>query len=407
MINHTIKRILNRKQYYIYNLIFIMITFLIVLILLTMSDISKAKVESEINFHEEAILLSEGISSNNYINGYYFDETTFDKINNYNTYTFQQHTEVSASVPQNLEFHAVTSNFIETGVSVNSYKKNKTLVQKLELIHGTIWNSTNYENQVIVDLDTANLVFGTSNVVNRKLNTNLGEMNIIGVVSNTITRNEFINHLTSIGGVYQERDVPSYVYMPYEFYKEFSDEGYNRRIIFKQNNKDININKENILELLGLNKDDISMLLTKEDLVNQELISKEVLFDIILVLVSVLGLLSIINIINVSSFLHLTEKKTIGVYKVYGATTFDLVIISLLEAILLGIFTSIVSSLISFIVIVVISLTNNTLKFIDLVSFIKNAGLISLIVLVLLMIINLTIALLNHTKKIQYYLKES
>jgi hypothetical protein len=197
---HLYHKFLSYKEFNIYNLVFIFISVLTIFLMISFRDVSVAKIESSITFNEQTALVTTNFSSSYYPNGFYFSDNEVEQLKvNYEHTTLIKSTEITSTMRQNISFSAITSDFLETGVTAFDYRYSNVITQKIELLYGNIWDTGMTDPVVVIDETTAMNLFGFYNVIGEKIETSLGNFEVIGVVSDTLTREQIIEKSIEAG----------------------------------------------------------------------------------------------------------------------------------------------------------------------------------------------------------------
>jgi ABC-type antimicrobial peptide transport system permease subunit len=398
LLNHLWHKIVNYKEFSIYNLTFIILGIFVVFLMISFRDISIAKIESSVVFYDKTVLISTNVSSISYPQGFMFDDSEIDEVKlKYDFLTISKSTEISSSVRQNISFSAVTPDFIDTGVATFDYRYSKVIAEKVDLLFGMIWGENSTNPVVVIDQTTAYNVFGYYNAVGNILETSIGDLTIIGVVTDTMARNQLIQNNIDAGQSIDEYIFSTSAYIPYSYFElistaSFSPDNY---LISDNNLSNLDL-KNSIIEYLNVR--DANILVSRFDLIQREIMDNETYFKVITSITSVLIVLGTINLINVSSFFFSIFKRNNAIYRVVGATRGKIIVFSLLEGLMTSIIGSVAAILLVFLTIFISSLIMNNLAYINVLSLLKFSLLIIGIVVVMICIINLFISLI-YTKK--------
>ncbi len=167
LFKYSIIKIKNNLKLYIQQLVFIFIAIIFVFVLLNFQDASKNRIIKEINFYDQSVLTVIGGVSSEYPDGFYPTINQLDTARStLSKITFYKNTLEKIDTAQNVHVIAATSDFVDTGVPSRNLKYLYHLIsEKIELLYGTTWQESSNEKVMVVDEDTAKIVFGYVNVV--------------------------------------------------------------------------------------------------------------------------------------------------------------------------------------------------------------------------------------------------
>jgi ABC-type antimicrobial peptide transport system permease subunit len=391
---HLYHKFLSYKEFNIYNLVFIFISVLTIFLMISFRDVSVAKIESSITFNEQTALVTTNFSSSYYPNGFYFSDNEVEQLKvNYEHTTLIKSTEITSTMRQNISFSAITSDFLETGVTAFDYRYSNVITQKIELLYGNIWDTGMTDPVVVIDETTAMNLFGFYNVIGEKIETSLGNFEVIGVVSDTLTREQIIEKSIEAGQAIDPYIYYTQAYIPYCYYKTIINNSVlpDFYIIYDESMSDKDL-KEDISHRFNIS--DSNVLVTRSDMIQRKIMDNETYFLVITSITSVLAVLGVINFINVATFFFSIFKRNNAIYRVVGATKKRIIYINFLEIFftsLIGCITSLVLGVIS---LFTISLFLNNLAYIRILYLLRNAGIILISVLAITSFINVLVSIL-------------
>lgn len=398
MFNHSLQKIRCNRTSIIFNAMYIIITVFIVFVLLGIRDISYKKLYNEIPFYSKSMLLSTGTFSNKYPNGFHINSEKMINLRSefdYVTHTFD--VSLSTNTNQHVQIVATSETFVETGVPVQNFKYMDVQVEKIELLYGQIWTPNATQAVAVVDEDTARLVFGYTNVVGQTLETTKGTLMIVGVSTNTSYRQQRINRTSAQDEVIHDHLFPTTIYIPIE-YARSQQLIYDVEYLIIKDNRPISKSVILLSNMLGLSTLDQGFIVTKDSIVEEEMTSSGAFFQMIISLLGVFIVLGSINIINITTYSKNTERKLLGIYRVIGASRFQLQQINLYESIWIGFGTTIAAIIAAIISIVVYAAVSNTLLYIDWNQMLNYTWISMMIVTSLLALI--------HSISLHLYLKK-
>jgi ABC-type antimicrobial peptide transport system permease subunit len=355
MFQHVIKKIKSNLQISVYHQLYIFVTILVVFLLLGFRDASVNKIESEVIFYKDSILINNNVISSYFPNGFSLTNNHIEEIEkNFQFVARFKTVSMDVSVPQHVNFSAVSEDFIETGVPFSDRFTKQMTIQKIDLIHGKVWGRGSKEAVVIIDVETANLIFGYTNVVGKMLPTIHRDLKIIGVVNSTNERQQNIAQAKEAEQIIDETMYASKAYISHGYLSTLSEvEVYNENIVIRDNGMKVNEVKGKIKDIIGIPKADNFIVQGRQEIIDSEITSRRVFFQIIVSLTSVFAFLGIINLINVSVFSYKINRKNIGIYKVIGCSNKQMIYISSLEGFILGIGSSIISIIIGALILII------------------------------------------------------
>ena len=259
---------------------------------------------------------------------------------------------------------------------------------------------------MIVDLDTALLVFGYENVVGELLKTNHGDLTIVGVVSNTVERTQLINSAIDRGDNYADYLFETCAYIPHDFYYSLKLPIYNNDVIICDDNMTSSEIKNELKNIFGIPQEENNIFLTKEDVVFKHIISNESFFQIIISVISVFSILGCLNLININLYTFKINKRNIAIYKMIGFRNNQIIRISIYDNLIKTIFFSFISVLTSVIILLSVALINNTIKYIDINYLLVLSSSLFFVFIIVSVIINMTVSIVSIKKPINYYMED-
>ena len=158
----------------------------------------------------------------------YKDRYSSEEINDIMDYYGKEDVTLVRYMGATLEqqIYAYTSNFIDHGVYVHSYRSSAHL-ENISLLYGEIWEKDTDERVVIIDEDTAISTYDKVNAVGESFYIDNIKWQVIGVVSNTTARQENIDRAINQGIRLNDIKVDSYIYIPYYFVdSEYFEDGF-------------------------------------------------------------------------------------------------------------------------------------------------------------------------------------
>ena len=388
MLNFAIKRLQSNKTMHGYHFFYITLTVFVVFVLLSIRDISYKKLYSEIPFYSESMMLSTGTFSNKYPNGLQINSEKMINLRNefdYVTHIFD--VSLSTNTNQHIDIVATSETFIETGVPVQNFKYMDVQVEQIQLLYGQTWSQHSIQAVTIVDEDTARLVFGYTNVVGETIETAKGSLTIVGVVSNTSYREQRINRSSAQDEVIHDHLFPTTIYIPIE-YARSQQLIYDIEYLVIKDDRPLSKSVGVLSNMLGLSTLDSGFIVTKDSIVDEEMTSSGAFFQMIISLLGVFIVLGSINIINITTYSKNTERKLLGIYRVIGASRFQLQLINLYESIFIGFGTTLFAIILGIIAIVIYGLISNTLGYIVWTQMFQYTWIAVLIVTILLSLIH-------------------
>jgi len=403
LFKYSIIKIKNNLNLYIQQLVFIFIAIIFVFVLLNFQDASKNRIIKEINFYDQSVLTVIGGVSNEYPDGFY---PTIDQLDTARStlskITFYKNTLEKIDTAQNVHVIAATSDFVDTGVPSRNLKYLYHLIsEKIELLYGTTWQESSNEKVMVVDEDTAKIVFGYVNVVGQKLNFLDNEFTIIGVVSSDSYRKQQIEDFIKQGITYDEQSINTTAYIPVRTYEDINGSITNYDYIITK----MHAEEDTIQRLKEIfNMQDEQLLQTIDYVMNRMMMDNQTYFWIITVLTSIFGILGIINIANITSYTFLSDKRKLGIYKLLGATDLKLLKLNLVETVVTSTSTISVSLLLSYIILVLISLINDVFSYINWIQSLYYSGFLFVMTFLIILLVNMLISLLHFNKKSRYFI---
>ena len=149
--------------------------------------------------------------------------------------------------------------------------------------------------------------------------------------------------------------------------------------------------------------DDDFLIQTKQFILETTFQQYNALFWIIAAVSMIFGILGTLNIINISSYSYLSDKRRIGIYKLIGATDLDILKLNLYETLITSTFTIFGSLILSYIILIIMGIINGFLKFINWSETIFVAMNLFIFTYLLILIINTTITFVHFNKKSIYF----
>lgn len=193
---------------------------LIVLVLFFFGILFYINIKSSVIFHDTSTLLSYTLRGSDYPQGYAPSQNEIDALETtFEHVSFTGLIDMSSSERQNIDFIAASGDFVKTGVPVYNYNYRKNIVQKIELVAGKLWEIGTKDPVIVIDETTAERVFSRTGVVGSKINTQYGELTIVGIVSDTYARNKQIEAAIKRGDLIDEDHYSTTAYIPVDFIK--------------------------------------------------------------------------------------------------------------------------------------------------------------------------------------------
>lgn len=407
MLLHIIKKIKANMQIIVFQYLYIFVTILVVFLLMGFRDAAVNKIESEINFYEKSVIINTNVTNQYYPQGFKLTNEDIEIIKNRLQYvSLVQSVSMDVSLTQHVKFKAISGDFLNTGVPCYNRTIHSSVIEKVELLYGSVWEVNSKAPVVVIDDKTAELIFGYKNVVGQSLPTIHGDLKIIGVVSSTNERNQEIDQAIKEGQQIDEHMFSTNAYISFGYLSTLENiEMNNSTLIVSDPKLTIDDLKLNIKNILAIPLNDTDIIISKQELIDKEITSRKVFFQIIISLTGVFAFLGIINLINVSIFSYRINKKAIGIYKVVGYSNNQLLFISFIEGSILGLGSSVISIIIGFIFITFGTLIAKTFPYLNFTNLFIVALLIILIFTSIVLIINFLTTLFCINKKPLYYLK--
>lgn len=400
MLRHIKRRISSNIKTYIYSMIYIMIITFTIFLMLSFRDISTRKIQKSVKFYEKSSIINYGVKSSLYPEGYMPSSEDIIKLKeDFEYITEYAALDITASGKQQVDFVAVSSDFIYTGVPFFNLELRANVVDRVELLFGRVWNNDT-ANKIIVDEKTANLIFGYSNVVGEKLESNNEIYEIIGVVSETYERNKYIKRYIEAGNTFEEHLIPTIAYMEYNFAKTQNMKIYNNSIVIRDDSVKTGILPQEIAKSLGIKDYLTSGIITdRNQIINQKIMDNKFFYQLILSITTILGILWLTNLINILMFNYRGDLKKIGIYKTLGITNKQMILISMTEGGVLSLISTITSIILGYIVLFTYSLFTNSFKYINFIYLTKVSLKIISYLTVITVIMNFVITLVGYNKK--------
>lgn len=400
MLRHIKRRISSNIKTYIYSMIYIMIITFTIFLMLSFRDISTRKIQKSVKFYEKSSIINYGVKSSLYPEGYMPSSEDIIKLKeDFEYITEYAALDITASGKQQVDFVAVSSDFIYTGVPFFNLELRANVVDRVELLFGRVWNNDT-GNKIIVDEKTANLIFGYSNVVGEKLESNNEIYEIIGVVSETYERNQYIKRYIEAGNTFEEHLIPTIAYMEYNFAKTQNMNIYNNSIVIRDDSVKTGILPQEIAKSLGIKDYLTSGIITdRNQIINQKIMDNKFFYQLILSITTILGILGLTNLINILMFNYRGDLKKIGIYKTLGITNKQMILISMTEGGVLSLISTITSIILGYIVLFTYSLFTNSFKYINFIYLTKVSLKIISYLTVITVIMNFVITLVGYNKK--------
>ncbi|GEM_PF-6986208 len=398
MFNHSFQKLNRNRTSVVFNAVYIIFTVFVVFVLLSIRDISYKKLYSEIPFYSESMMISTGTFSNKYPNGLQINSEKMINLRNefdYVTHIFD--VSLSTNTNQHIDIVATNETFIDTGVPVQNFKYMNVQVEQIQLLYGQTWSPHSIQAVTIVDEDTARLVFGYTNVVGETIETAKGSLTIVGVVSSTSYREQRINRSSAQDEVIHDHLFPTTIYIPIE-YARSQQLIYDIEYLVIKDDRPLSKSVSVLSNMLGLSTLDTGFIVTKNSIVDEEMTSSGAFFQMIISLLGVFIVLGSINIINITTYSKNTERKLLGIYRVIGASRFQLQLINLYESIFIGLGTTLFAIILGIIAIVIYGLISNTLGYIVWTQMFQYTWIAVLIVTLLLALI--------HSSSLHLFLKK-
>lgn len=405
MINYLFTKIKSDLSIYIYQLLFISIGIVFVFVTLGYRNGIISKIESDIKFKDNSILMTVGGVTPDFPEGFYPVNDQINLVLNEfpNTALFYNSLEF-ADTNQSVNIIATTSKFIYTGVPVRNLQYiYHNIVENIVIIKGNVWTINTTEYVTVIDEDTANLVFGHINVIGYKIKMFDIEFTIIGVASNTTFRSQQVSDLSKHGQAVDLDNVATNAYIPINTYKNIKNTDSVNQFIIIQDDNPIQA-KSRLKIIFNMKADDDFLIQTKQFMLETTFQQYNALFWIIAAVSMIFGILGTLNIINISSYSYLSDKRRIGIYKLIGATDLDILKLNLYETLITSTFTIFGSLILSYIILIIMGIINGFLKFINWSETIFVAMNLFIFTYLLILIINTTITFVHFNKKSIYFL---
>ena len=409
MLLHIINRIKSNCKIFIYSYILFFITIMVIFLLLMFRNVSINKIESNIIFYENAVKIIETSKTPHLSQGFKITEEKVKRIESEFQYVnyMQSSFDLWAKGRQNVSFDIVSADFVDTGVEIYDFEKADDGVQKLELLYGNKWEKNTSEPVVIIDLDTAMLLYGYENVVGKHLSTNCGDLRIVGVVSNTIERQQEISQAKKRGDYIADYLFETHAYVPHNYYKFLNLPTYNNDIIICDENMTPNEIKTKLKQILDIPFEEDKVFISRDDLVYKNIMGREVFFQIIISITSVFSILGCLNLINITLYTFNINKKSIGIYKILGYKDRQIIGLSIFENFLKSLICVLSSILVSILILILITLMSGAIKFVNFKFLILLSLILIIIFIFVSVLINAIISFFSVKKPIDYYMEES
>jgi ABC-type antimicrobial peptide transport system permease subunit len=407
MLKHVANKIKSYRDLFFYQQIYIFIAVLVIFLLLGFRNASLNKIESQIIFYNNSVLIYENVSTSYVPKGLKLSDKQIKEIDtNFQFVNVNKSISIESGTLQHVKFSAVSDDFIETGVAFSDLITHTITVQKLDLIHGNVWKEDSTAPVVVIDEATANLVFGHTNVLGKFLPTQYGQLEIIGIVSDTMERKQMIEQVKIEGQAIDDSIYATDAYVSHGYVSTLTDVTvFNRCIIVKDNRLGMTELKQRIKEILNVPSVDTSVVRDRQDIIDNEIISRKVFFQIIVSVISVFAVLGIINLVNVSLFFYRINRKNIGIYKAIGCSNKQWIILSLLEGLLISLVTSVGSIAFGMLVLIVGTAFAKTILFINFFRLLLASLVIIAVITFTETIVSLLTAAFRINKKPLYYLR--
>lgn len=386
------------KQFSIYNFIFIISGVFLVCLTLGIRNMSLNKIEDQVVFNESSVLIQSKVSSSLYPEGLDINDDDVVELSNFfDNVSVINLTEINSQTSQNIKFYATNNQFIHTGVVTIDYDYTKTIVQDLNLLYGNIWNEDTTSNVVVIDETTALNVFGYVDAVGNSLSTSVGDLEIIGVVSDTITRNQLMQKAIEAGQNIDNFVYATNAYVPIGYFETLNVEDDEiQNIVVQDSDYTAEQLKIEVSKVMSIS--DINILNTRYDMIQAQVMSNEIYFTILILLISVFSTLGLINLINVTSFYYSIFKKNLAIYRVLGASRFDMIKIASIEGFYLGFIGTICAVLLSGLMLIIVSIPMGSTRYISILYLLRIGFYISAIIIFLMMVVNVVVLLVNFKK---------
>ncbi len=277
---------------------FLFYTILIMFILLGLLGTVDNKTKSNIKFYSKSILVNEIIKSDNFPNGFHIKKEDVEEIKEEFQYVTIQ-TPLTSSIGGIVEVNlsSISDDFIYTGVSfLNQYTK-KTDVEKVEFIEGNIWSKDSREPLIVIDEYTAKSIFGVTKVVGRTISSKYGDLRIVGVVSNTIEREQTIKRDKDRNVEIDESRYFGNAYISRGYFTTLEDVETleNETLIIRDDNLDIEELKTQLKAILNIPKDDKIIVVDRNDYMAANTPKIDKLFKILILIITFLILITIVK----------------------------------------------------------------------------------------------------------------
>lgn len=407
MILHVIRKIKSEFRNYIYSYTYIFIGIFVLFMIIMSRSISQKNIESKVLFYDQTIQINETNGTPYMPMGFSLSK---DKIKLLiEQFQFVSIMQNSFSIiphgPSRIKVNIVSPSFIETGVVNLNIVNLRSEVEKVDLLYGTKWDDNCKEAVTIIDADSAQMLFGHVNVVGEILETNYGKLRIIGVVSNTSERQQMINNAIASGEPFSEKDFPSHCYIPHKYYATLGLSAQNLFCLVRDDRQSVDQTKLKIKEILNIPLEEKTAVISREDVVNSQLLDKNLFFQIIVSITSVFIFLGIINLISVNLYFYKINKNNIGIYKSVGFNNSKIIQIFFIENLIKSLLCTIASTFISFVVLFIICLFTKQIAFINFgYLFLLSLSLVAITTFICI-IFNTIITVLTVRKPVTYFLR--
>ncbi len=248
-------------RYYLYNFIFLIISLFLIFGFWNSRVLTN---EAHVNFKEHTALISTLISNPTYPDGLSINleqmdilNASIDKISEFTL------SEINSYGEGALQIYAASNNFVDTGVIENSIYTYNNVVEDIELIYGRIWDEDSNDQVIVLDQASAMNLFDKENAVGEFVETDEGNFEVIGIVTNTSYREQQISRDMQNGHFNFSQTYSTNAYIPLGFIEENQIQGFDdsRFVFFDQTLTDREI-EDKVSEILAV---DTSLINTKSD----------------------------------------------------------------------------------------------------------------------------------------------
>ncbi len=409
MLLHILKRIKSNLKIFIFSYILFFVTIMVIFLLIMFRSVSINKIDSGIIFYKNAVRVEEMNQTQYLPQGFEITKEKVKKVENEFQYVnhMQSSFDLWAKGRQNVSFYVVSEDFINTGVKIYDHEQADEGVQKLELLYGNKWDKDTIEPVTIVDLDTAMLLFGYENVVGQMLSTNYGDLEIVGVVSNTIEREQSIELAKKRGEeIIADYLYTTHAYVSHGYYDTLNLPTYNNDVIISDENMTPEEIKYKLKEIFDIPLKENEIFISREDMIYKNIISRKIFFQIIISVISVFSILGCLNLINITLYTFKINKKNTGIYKIIGYKDKQIMGLSIFENFIKSLICSVISVLLSIIILLFVSLISGTLKFVNFKYVILLSFSLVVIFVLVSSLINIIISCISIKKPIDFYMEE-